>query len=104
MVFCSGQLPIDPSTGDLVADDIAVQTARVLENIRAVLEQVGCTLDDVVKTTVFLKSLDDFAEMNRVYDVHLGNRRPARSSVGGVDLPKGARVEMEAVAMRVDNA
>lgn len=103
-LFCSGQLPIDPSTGDLVADDITVQTERVINNMEAVLRSIGSGLEHVVKTTVFLKSLDDFEGMNAVYGRRFLDVRPARSTIGGVSLPRGARVEIEAIARRPESA
>lgn len=97
-LFTAGQVPLDPATMKLVEGDIAAQTARVLENLSAVLSAAGCTLDDVVKTTVFLTDMGDFAEMNRVYAERFGAHRPARSTVQVGRLPAGARVEIELVA------
>ena len=102
-LFCSGQLPLDPSTGDLVADDIAVQTECVIDNVDAVLRSIGSGLEQVVKTTVFLKSLDDFEGMNVAYGRRFSDVRPARSTIGGVSLPRGARVEIEAIARRSES-
>ena len=99
-VFCSGQLPIDAQTGTLVGNGIAEQTRQAFENLRVVLLASGCDLADVVKTTIFLRDLDDFGDMNEAYAAILGANRPARSTVGGVDLPKGARIEIEAIALR----
>ncbi len=103
-VFCSGQIPLDPATGVLVEGDIAVQTRRVLENLRAVLEAAGSGLGRVVKTTVFLADLADFQEMNAVYAEYFGEDPPARAAVQVAALPKGARIEIEAVALRGDRA
>ena len=97
-VFCSGQIPIDPATGELVAGDIGVQTDRVLKNLAAVLEAGGGSLSDVVKTTVFLADIGDFVGMNEVYAKHFGDHRPARAAVAVRTLPKNVDVEIEAVA------
>jgi 2-iminobutanoate/2-iminopropanoate deaminase len=97
-VFCSGQIGLDPSSGRLVEGGVEAETARVLDNLRAVLEAAGLTLADVVKTTVFLVSMDDFPAMNGVYQRCFGDSPPARSTVGVAALPKGARVEIEAIA------
>lgn len=97
-VFCSGQLPLNPATGELVADDIEAQTERAIDNMGAVLRSIGSGLEQVVKTTVFLKTLDDFERMNAAYGRRFGAVRPARSTVGGVTLPRGARIEIEAIA------
>ncbi|KAA0249361.1 MAG: RidA family protein [Acidobacteria bacterium] len=98
LLFTAGQVPLDPATMKLVEGEIAAQTERVLENLSAVLSAAGCTLDDVVKTTVFLTDMGDFAEMNRVYAERFGAHRPARSTVQVGRLPAGARVEIELVA------
>ena len=97
-VFCAGQVPIDPDTGALVEGDIGAQTERVLQSLTAVLGGAGCDLDDVVKTTVFMTDLGEFAAMNAVYATHFTSRPPARSTVQVAALPAGARVEIEAVA------
>ena len=97
-VFCSGQIPIDPTTGDLVGGDIATQTDQVLKNVAAVLAAAGGTLSNVVKTTVFLADMADFAGMNEVYARHFGNHRPARAAVAVRTLPKNVSVEIEAIA------
>jgi len=97
-VFCSGQIPIDPATGDLLEGDIQAQTDRVLENLRAVLEAAGSSLSAVVKTTVFLADMDDFQAMNEVYARHFGDHRPARAAVEAAALPKHVSVEIECVA------
>jgi 2-iminobutanoate/2-iminopropanoate deaminase len=97
-VFCSGQISLDPSTMEIVGEDVAAQTDRVLTNLRAVLEAAGASLETVVKTTVFLKDMNDFAAMNEVYARHFGAHRPARAAVQAAALPKGVDVEIEAVA------
>lgn len=97
-VFCSGQIPIDPATGDLVGGDIAAQTDQVLKNVAAVLAAAGGGLSNVVKTTVFLADMGDFAAMNEVYARHFGDHRPARAAVAVRTLPKNVSVEIEAIA------
>jgi 2-iminobutanoate/2-iminopropanoate deaminase len=98
LVFCSGQIPLDPGSGQLVEGGIEVQTAQVLDNLTAVLDAAGVGLGDVVKTTVFLVSMNDFPAMNEVYARYFDEDPPARSTIGVAALPKGARVEIEAVA------
>ncbi|MCS6773090.1 MAG: RidA family protein [Thermoflexales bacterium] len=98
LVFCSGQIPIDPATGEVVADDIEAQTHRVLQNLRAVLEAAGSGMGRVLKTTVFLKSMSDFAAMNAVYATYFPAPPPARSTVEVAQLPRGVRVEIECIA------
>ncbi len=100
LLFCAGQIPLDPLTGELVSGDIAAQTERVCANIRAVLAVNSMTLADVVKTTVFLLTMEDFAAMNAVYATHFPEPYPARSTVAVVGLPRGARVEIEVTAAR----
>jgi len=97
-LFTAGQIPLDPSTMKLVPGDIAAQTARVFDNLEAILRGGGATLADVVKTTVFLADLKDFAAMNEVYAARFGAHRPARSTVQVAGLPAGARIEIEVVA------
>ena len=97
-LFCSGQIPLDPETGELVGGDIGQQTDRVLRNLAAVLEAAGGSLDRVVKTTVFLADMGDFGGMNEVYARHFGDHRPARAAVAVRTLPKNVDVEIEAVA------
>ena len=97
-LFCSGQIPLDPATGQLVEGGIEAQTAQVLDNLTAVLAAAGLTLRDVVKTTVFLVSMDDFPAMNEVYARYFDEDPPARSTIGVAALPKGARFEIEAIA------
>lgn len=100
LVFVSGQIPLDPATGDLVPGDIATQTRRVLQNIEAVLEAAGSSLARVVKTTVFLADMSDFAAMNAAYAEFFPGDPPARSAFQVAALPKGARIEIEVVALR----
>ncbi|GAB4267401.1 MAG: RidA family protein [Deferrisomatales bacterium] len=99
-VFCSGQIPLDPATGAMVEGGIEVQTRRVLDNLSAVLEAAGAALGTVVKTTVFLADMGDFAAMNGVYAEYFQGVAPARAAVQAAALPKGARIEIEAVALR----
>jgi 2-iminobutanoate/2-iminopropanoate deaminase len=98
LLFCAGQIPIDPGTGNLVAGDITVQTQRVLENVKTILEDQKLTFENVVKSTVFLTNLADFAGMNEVYSKYFTRDFPARSTVQVAALPKGANVEIEVVA------
>ena len=99
LLFVSGQLPIDPATGAFAADDAAGQTRQSIQNIAAILSEAGASLDSVVKTTVFLQSMDDFAAMNGVYgEFFKGEVLPARAAVEVAKLPKGALVEIECVA------
>ena len=97
-VFCSGQIPIDPGTGELVEGDIGTQTHQVLKNLAAVLEAAGGSLSNIVKTTVFLADMGDFVGMNEVYAEHFGDHRPARAAVAVRTLPKNVDVEIEAIA------
>jgi 2-iminobutanoate/2-iminopropanoate deaminase len=98
LVFTAGQVALDPKTGELIAGSISEQTSRALENLRAILAAAGSSLSRVVKTTVFLVDMADFAAMNEVYGRAFGAHRPARSTVAVAALPRGARVEIEAVA------
>jgi 2-iminobutanoate/2-iminopropanoate deaminase len=100
LVFTAGQIPLDPATGELTGTTVAEQTERVLANLRAVLEAAGSGMDQVVKTTVFLTDLATFQEMNAVYATYFPDRPPARSTIQISALPKGARVEIEAVAVK----
>jgi len=100
LLFCAGQIPLDPASGALVAGDIGAQTTRVLENVAAVLRANGMTFADVVKSTVFMTDLNEFAAMNAVYAKFFKEPFPARSTVQVAALPKGASVEIEVVAMR----
>jgi 2-iminobutanoate/2-iminopropanoate deaminase len=100
LVFTAGQIPLDPGTMQLVGgDDVAAQTDRVMQNLSAILQAAGASLQTVVKTTVFLQDMNDFAAMNEVYGRHFGDHRPARSTVQAARLPKDVLVEIEAVAV-----
>ncbi|MBP6471186.1 MAG: RidA family protein [Chloroflexi bacterium] len=99
LIFTAGQVGLDPATGKLVEDDISIQTERVLQNLTAVLAAAGATLDNVVKCTVFLKDMGEFAAMNAVYGRYFTQQHPARSAVQVAALPLGARVEIEAIAL-----
>jgi 2-iminobutanoate/2-iminopropanoate deaminase len=99
LVYTAGQIPLDPLTGNLVAGDIKQQTRRVMENLKAVLAAAGSSMNKVVKATVFLKNIADFASMNEVYAEYLGDAKPARSTVAVADLPRGALIEVDLVAM-----
>ena len=94
----SGQIPLDPATNQLIEGDIAAQTERVLENLKAVLEACGASLDTVLKTTVFLKDMSEFAKMNEVYGRYFPSNPPARSTVEAARLPRDVRVEIDAIA------
>lgn len=98
-VYTAGQIPLDPKTGNIVDGGITAQTRQVLENLKAVLEAGGSSLDRVVKATVFLKNMGDFAAMNEVYGNYLGAAKPARSTVAVAELPRGALVEIDLVAV-----
>ena len=98
LVYTAGQVALDPATGEMVAGGVPEQTTRALENIRAILQAVGSDLAQVVKTTVFLADMADFTEMNAAYAAAFGQHRPARSTIAVNALPRGARVEIEAVA------
>jgi 2-iminobutanoate/2-iminopropanoate deaminase len=98
LIYCSGQIPLDPATGVIVPGDIAEQTARVLENLKAVLESAGSSLDRVLKTTVFVKDLGEFALMNEVYGRYFHVNPPARSTVEVSRLPRDVRVEIDCIA------
>ncbi len=98
LLFCAGQIPIDPSSGNLVSGDIKAQTQRVLENVKAILDDQKLTLASVVKSTVFLTDLADFAGMNEIYAKYFTADFPVRSTVQVAGLPKGAKVEIEVVA------
>ena len=101
-IFCSGQTPLDPETMELVGDEISEQTQRVFDNLRTVLNGLGLDLSHVVKTTVFLKDMSDFAGMNAVYAGVFGNHRPARTTIAVRQNPLDALVEIECVAYRGD--
>ena len=98
LLFCAGQIPLDPATGQLVAGDIQAQTVRVLENIKILLEAAQLGFANVVKTTVFLVDLADFAAMNEVYARYFTTEHPARSTIQVAALPRGAQVEIEVIA------
>jgi 2-iminobutanoate/2-iminopropanoate deaminase len=98
-IYTAGQIPIDPKTGNFVEGGITAQTRQVLENLKAVLEAGGSALDRVVKATVFLKNMADFAAMNDVYAQYLGGAKPARSTVAVAELPRGALIEIDLVAV-----
>lgn len=100
MIFVSGQLPVDPSTGEFVEGGIKELTARSLTNVQNILTQAGLTLENVVKTTVFLADMADFSEMNEVYASFFRAPYPSRSAMAVKTLPKGARVEIECIAVR----
>src|ERR1700742_4927919 len=99
MVFCSGQIPLDPKTGEFVSAEIAEQTEQVLKNLSAVLEAAGSNLNNVVKTTVFLSDMNDFTAMNEVYARFFSENKPARATVQAARLPRDARVEIECIAL-----
>ena len=101
LLFLSGQLPIDPATGEIVAADIEGQTKQSLTNVKAILESAGCTMDHVVKTTVFLKDINEFGKMNEVYKEFFNEGNyPARSAIQVAAIPKDAKVEIEVVALK----
>ena len=100
VVITSGQIPLDPATGAFAADDIAGQTRQCLKNVGAVLAQAGLGMENIIKTTVFLKDMNDFAAMNEVYATFFPGEPPARSAVEVARLPKDALVEIEAIAVR----
>lgn len=97
-LFLSGQIPLDPATGELVSGDLKTGVERVFDNLEAILKSQGLGLDDVVRTTVYLLRMSDFAEMNAIYARRFGNHRPARSTVAVAELPKGAAIEIDAIA------
>ena len=99
LAFLSGQIPLDPASGQVVEGDIAVQTTRVLENLKAVLEACGSGLDRVVKTTVYIKDMGEFAKMNELYGKYFLQNPPARSTVEAARLPRDVRVEIDAIAI-----
>lgn len=99
MIFCSGQIPLDPATGEFVSDDVTEQTEQVFKNLIAVLEAAGAGLNDVVKTTVFLADMGEFAAMNEVYGRYFSDNKPARATVQAARLPRDARVEIECIAV-----
>lgn len=100
LVFCSGQIALSPQTGQLIAGDVVAQTEQVMRNLAAVLKAAGCDFGHVVKTTIFLASLGDFAAVNEVYGRHFPSAPPARSTIQAAGLPRGALVEIEVTAQR----
>ena len=98
-VYTAGQIPLDPKTGNFVDGGITAQTRQVLENLKAILEAAGSSLEQVVKATVFLKNMTDFAAMNEIYGEYLGKSKPARSTVAVAELPRGALLEIDLVAI-----
>lgn len=99
LVFCSGQIPLDPATMEIVGESITEQTNRVFQNLSGLLEAAGSNLGQVVKTTVYLKDMSDFAAMNEEYARHFGDHRPARAAVEVARLPKDVLVEIDAIAV-----
>src|SRR5438874_9518647 len=99
LIFCSGQIPLEPKSGQMVSDDIADQTRRVLDNISGLLKSEGLSLDDVLKTTIFLTDLGNFQIVNEIYGSYFSIQPPARSTVQVSALPKGAKIEIEVIAM-----
>ena len=98
-IYCAGQIPLDPKSGQIVSGDISAQTRRVLDNVAAILKAEGLTFDNIVKTTIFLTNLGDFQTVNEVYGSYFRNQPPARSTVQVSALPKGANVEIEVIAV-----
>jgi 2-iminobutanoate/2-iminopropanoate deaminase len=98
LLFCAGQIPLDPATGNLISGDTKAQTERVLENVKAILDDQKLTFANVVKSTVFLTNLNDFAAMNEIYAKYFTSDFPARSTIQVAALPKGANVEIEVIA------
>ncbi|MBV6497465.1 MAG: RidA family protein [Acidobacteria bacterium ACB1] len=99
MVFCSGQIPIDPATGNFVSDDVVEQTEQVFKNLGEVLAAAGASFETVVKTSVFLADMNDFAAMNEVYSRYFDTNKPARATVQAARLPRDARVEIDCIAI-----
>jgi 2-iminobutanoate/2-iminopropanoate deaminase len=98
LLFVSGQIPLDPATGQMIAGDVSAQTRRVMDNLGAILSSAGLTFADVVRTTIFLADMDDFAKVNEVYGSYLSEPYPARATVQVARLPRGARIEIDAIA------
>jgi 2-iminobutanoate/2-iminopropanoate deaminase len=103
LLFCAGQIPLDPMTGQIVTGDITEQSRRVLENIGAILKAAQLGFQHVVKTTIFLVTMDDFQSVNEVYATYFRENPPARSTVAVAALPKGAKIEIEVIAMASEN-
>jgi len=103
-LFCAGQIPLDPKSGQIVSDDISEQTKRVLENIKAILRAEHLNFEHVVKTTIFLTSMGDFQAVNEIYATYFRENPPARSTVAVSALPKGAKVEIEVIAVTGENS
>ncbi|SHI50642.1 2-iminobutanoate/2-iminopropanoate deaminase [Geosporobacter subterraneus DSM 17957] len=99
LIFTSGQLPVNPATGELITNDIQAETRQCLENIKAILEEAGSSLDHAVKLTVFIKDMNQFSKINEVYATYFPGDKPARSCVEVARLPKDANIEIEAIAM-----
>ena len=104
LVFCSGQIPLDPATGEVVEGGVVEQTRRVLENVRAVLAAAGSSFDQVVKTTIFLADMNDFSTVNGIYAEYFPSNPPARSTVQVARLPRDVRVEIEVIALAARNS
>ncbi|ACO03212.1 MAG TPA: RidA family protein [Persephonella sp.] len=98
LIFISGQIAIDPQTEEFIGGDIVKQTERVMENIKGILEEAGLSFEHVIKTTIYLKNIDDFQKVNEVYGRYFKNHKPARATVEVSNLPKGALIEIEAIA------
>jgi 2-iminobutanoate/2-iminopropanoate deaminase len=98
LVFCSGQIPLDPISGELVSGDIRLETRRVMENLKGVLQAAGCDFGQVVRTTIYLVDMADFPVVNEVYGEYFPTEKPARATVAVAALPRGVRVEIDAVA------
>ncbi|HIE59282.1 MAG TPA: RidA family protein [Hydrogenothermaceae bacterium] len=98
LIFISGQIAIDPNTQEFIGGDIEIQTKRVMENIKAILEEAGLNFNHVIKTTIYLKNLEDFNKVNKIYREYFVEHKPARATVEVSNLPKGALVEIEAIA------
>jgi 2-iminobutanoate/2-iminopropanoate deaminase len=103
-IYCAGQIPLDPKSGQIVSKDISEQTRRVLDNITAILRAEGLSFQNIVKTTIFLTDLDDFQAVNEIYGSYFKGAPPARSTVQVPALPKGARIEIEAIAVAEDGS
>ena len=99
LIFISGQIAIDPQTEEFIGGDIVKQTERVMENIKGILEEAGLSFEHVIKTTIYLKNIDDFQKVNEVYGRYFKNHKPARATVEVSNLPKGALIEIEAIAV-----